>query len=338
MAAPVSGKTTRPSEPGRIDADLAALWRDLGREASVARAAISNLVVYCHRPPEVPVDLAALLEVQVDAVAGRHPSRMIVLLHDREQTPPCASLAASVAILTFGPAQARYGVEQIVIGACSEASLSSIVRALTLGGLPTSVWWTDDFSDSGPPDATLATMGRQLVYDSRQWGSVQQGIAALTPLIENPDVPDFADLNWRRLSPLRQAVLHAIISAPPLDPQRFSQVRIRHAPGEAALAWLLAGWFEAQLPSVRFGLDVDEAAVQGEVLTAFLGIPDDPELTIALNEHTVVATLRGSVAPIVTGLPRESRADAVASTLRTLGRDVCLHRTLAVLMRRFSSI
>ena len=73
------------------------------------------------------------------------------------------------------------------------------------------------------------------------------------------------------------------------------------------------------------------------VLTAIFG-PDDPEITITLNDQAVVATLRANSAPIVTALPRESEADAVAATLRTLGRDVCLHRTLAVLIRRFAGV
>ena len=163
MALAVAGKAIRPSEPGQIDADLAALWRDLGREAPVARAALSNLVVFCHRPNGASVDLAEPLDVPIEEVAGRHPSRIIVLHHDHQQTTPGAPFAASVGVLTFGPAQSRYGVEQIAVRPlCGEASLPSIVRRLALGGLPTSVWWTDDFSDDRPLDA-LATMGRQLV-------------------------------------------------------------------------------------------------------------------------------------------------------------------------------
>ena len=65
---------------------------------------------------------------------------------------------------------------------------------------------------------------------------------ALEPTLAAADAPDLADLNWRRLTTLRQALLHAIDAVPSVDPERFARVRIRHRLGEAALAWLLAGW------------------------------------------------------------------------------------------------
>ena len=47
MATPV--KRWRSSAADTIDDDLAALWRELAREAPVSRAVMSNLVVYCRR-------------------------------------------------------------------------------------------------------------------------------------------------------------------------------------------------------------------------------------------------------------------------------------------------
>jgi glucose-6-phosphate dehydrogenase assembly protein OpcA len=338
MAFAVAGKTIRPSEPARIDADLAAIWQDLARDAPVARAALSNLVVFCHRPGEPAVDLAQALDVPVEEVAGRHPSRIIVLHHDRQRATPCGPFAASVGVLTFGSAASRYGVEEIAVrSVCGDASLPSIVRGLALGGLPTSVWWIDDFSDAKPLDA-LVTMGRQLVYDSRHWRDVREGILALRPLLVSSRAPDLADLNWRRLTTLRQALLHAIDSSPALDVQRFAHVRVRHRPGEAALAWLLGGWLDAQLRTgAASKIEVEEAVEQTDVLTALFGA-DDPEITISLGDQAVVATVRGNATPITVALPHERHAEAVAATLRTLGRDVCLHQALGALVRRFAVV
>jgi glucose-6-phosphate dehydrogenase assembly protein OpcA len=337
MAVAVAGRTTRPSEPARIETDLAEIWRTLGREAPVARAALSNLVVFCDRPGDRAIDLAAPLDVPVEEVAGRHPSRIIVLHHDRQPRTPCAAFAASVAVLTFGPPQSRYGVEEIAVrSVCGDASLPSIVRGLALGGLPTSVWWTDDFSEATPLDALVA-MGRQLVFDSRLWRDVRRGMLALEPTLAKPVSPDLVDLNWRRLTTLRQALLHAIDAAPAVDPERYTHVRIRHRLGEAALAWLLAGWLEAQLkPFAPLQADVDEGVDQGDVLAAFFG-QGDPEISLFLRDQAVVVSFGKDVAPLVVALPRESEADAVAATLRTLGRDVCLHQTLAALIRRFTA-
>ena len=96
------------------------------------------------------------------------------------------------------------GVEQIVIkSACSEAALPSVIRALMLGDVPTSIWWTEDLSGTRPV-APLVIMGRQLLYDSRCWRDVGRAVLALAPLLEDPFGPDLADVNWRRLQPVRR--------------------------------------------------------------------------------------------------------------------------------------
>ena len=84
-------------------------------------------------------------------------------------------------------------------------------------------------------------MGRQLVYDSRSWRDFRQGIRALAPLLQQPGTVDLADVNWRRLNAIRQALVYAARNG---DAGRFTiaDVRIAHRPGEGALAWLLAGW------------------------------------------------------------------------------------------------
>src|SRR5438067_7477007 len=55
-----------------------------------------------------------------------------------------------------------------------------------------------------------------------------------------------ADVNWRRLAPVRQALVHAAESMQ-ADDLRHADVRIAHRPGETALAWLLGGWLAARL-------------------------------------------------------------------------------------------
>src|SRR5207248_2096446 len=104
-------------------------------------------------------------------------------------------------------------------------------------------WWTEDLSDR-PPFDPLLTVGRQLLYDSRGWRDVQRGLAAILPLVDNGRV-DLADLNWRRLSPLRRALVHA---RGPVkgDRWRGAAIVIGHARSEAAAAALIAGWLRAE--------------------------------------------------------------------------------------------
>src|SRR6266850_913119 len=202
MARTVAAHAWRASTPEAIELDLAALWRQIGHgEAAIARAVMSNLVVFRKHMDVPDAELTRVTaNLPLDEVAARHPSRLIVLEHSYDQAAPGAPFAAGVGIVTFGPPQARYGVEQIVVrSACAEQSLPSIVRRLVRGDVPTSVWWTDDLSDRPPLDGIVA-MARQFVYDSRRWRDVRRGVLALATLHRRLDL---ADVNWRRLTPLR---------------------------------------------------------------------------------------------------------------------------------------
>ena len=246
----MTNRLTRDSSPDAIEEDLAALWADAARDAPIARALMANLVVFRDCPAAHVVNLSAPIEgLPIDDVAERHPSRLI-LLHHGGRPDPGAPVGATISVLLFGTAGARFGVEEIAVrSTCAEASLPSIVRRLALGDVPTSIWWTEDLSASVPLEA-LVTMGRQLLYDSRRWADLRRGFLALAPLAAHPHGPDLADLNWRRLMPLRNALTHAVATmAATLDAPRRAPLawRIRHRGGERALAWLLAGWFAARL-------------------------------------------------------------------------------------------
>ena len=118
---------------------------------------------------------------------------------------------------------------------------------------------------------------------------------------------------------------------------RLAGGRIRHRPGDAALAWLLAGWLSSRLESTsepRAPTLVDEAPGGDDILTVSF---TDASITATMNEHRVIVTSQADVAPFVVTAPRETEADAVASELRSLSPDVCLRDTVLALSRRFSS-
>jgi glucose-6-phosphate dehydrogenase assembly protein OpcA len=331
MARAVAQHTWRTSTPEAIEHDLAALWREIGHgEATIARAVMSNLVVFRKHMNVPDADVAGVTaDLPLDEVTARHPSRLIVLEHEYGQATPRAPFAAGVGIVTFGPPQGRYGVEQIVVrSACAEQSLPSILRRLLRGDVPTTVWWTEDLSERPPIDA-LITIGRQLLYDSRAWRDVRRGLAALAPLVAARRV-DLADLNWRRLAPMRQALVHV---RGPLGSASWQDaaVRVLHSPGEAALAWLLAGW----LQTGRRSADATIASLEPS-------LSDDPGLTVIAGDMTAIQTKHtvevtgGSAPPLVMATPSESDADAVAAELRVLSRDVSLDATLNALLRMYN--
>jgi hypothetical protein len=328
----VANRAWRPSAAGTVDDDLAALWREIARDAPVSRAVMSNLVVFCRRAVSDEVDLTAPPEgVPIDDVARHHPARVILLHHDPDATGGRALLApaAYVGVSTFGPPDAHYGVERIVIrSACDEAALPSIVRPLILGDVPTSVWWTDDLSGA-PPLAPLVAMGRQLLYDSRQWRDVRQGVLTLARLMTLPFGPDLADVNWRRLLPVRQALVHACKSCDRAKRPRLTSVHVRHRQGESALAWLFAGWLSDAGSSPPITVDED-SDLADDVLTAVF----DDGLRLRLGIHRVSVDDPLGPAPFAVAVPQESAAEAIAAELHVLTHDVSLHRALRALVER----
>ena len=334
MAEPVGEATWRASTPDAIESNLAALWRDLaGRGSPVARAMMSNLIVVRDQTA-VPSKTGPRSDrYTLDEVAAYHPSRVIVITHDEGRDTPASPLAARVGVVTFGPPEARYGVEQIAVqSACAEAALPSIVRRLVRGDLPTSLWWRADLSRVPLVDALVA-MGRQVVFDSRQWQDVRGGVLALAPLLGQRRL-DLADLNWSRLSPVRQALLHAAGSLT-FDALCRSAVSVVHRPGDAALAWLFHGWLSARMEwRGPASSTVEEAEMGDHVLTVTIA-SGESTLSVTLGEHRVVVE-HDAASPFSIGVPRQGEADAVASELRSLARDACLHDAISALALRFS--
>jgi hypothetical protein len=339
----------RESTAENVDDDLAVLWSDIGREAPISRAVMANLLVVSRPPAGAGVDMSLPAPGPVEDVARRHPARIILLRHDPKASDPStadAEVAARVGVLTFGPPDARYGIEQIVVGSsCSEPALPSIVRALMLGDVPISVWWIDDMS-AARPLTSLATMGRQLLFDSRQWGDVRKGFMALAPLLADPFAPDLADVNWRRLLPLRQALIHAMESCDEAHRRTLMRARLRYRSGEEALAWLFAGWIEnagsrgrghdskGEAGDLDPSIVIEEGALPADDLLS-VSFSDGLSLRLGARSVTVIDPI-GS-APFAMPVPLESEADAVAAELRMLRRDESLRAALTTLIQRFGT-
>jgi glucose-6-phosphate dehydrogenase assembly protein OpcA len=342
MAGTVTERAWRQSSADGIEADLAALWRQVALEGPVSRAVMSNLVIFCRCAAVDHIDLYTQpAGVPIDLIAQHHPARVILLHHDPEACDPTASLAALVGLLLFGPSEARYGIELIVIrSACSEEALPSILRRYTLGDVPTSIWWTEDLADTRPI-TSLVTMGRQLVYDSRRWSDVGRAALALAPIHGRQFGPDLADINWRRAAPIRHALVHALSDSSPLPLTKT--VQIRHRPGEAALAWLLAGWLRAATspevefrsnPATRSDLPIvqEDPSAGDVVLSASFG----DELSLQLADTHLVVEGPSRRASFVVRVPAETTAEAVADELHTLTQDLDLQVALSTLIQWFS--
>jgi glucose-6-phosphate dehydrogenase assembly protein OpcA len=324
MAAALTDRVWRASSPATIERDLADLWRDVGTKGKVARAIMSNLVIV----------RAAHVErragVSIDAVAGQHPSRVLIIDHEQPGTGPCGITGARVGVVTYGPPEMRYGVEQVAVrSACADESLPALIRRLVRGERPISVWWAEDLSNV-PLLGSIVEMGRQLVYDSRQWASVKEGVQALEPWQHL----DLADVNWRRLASIRRAV----ILAATIDRTEWlpTDLRIAHRADHRSLAWLLVGWLASRLGWTNGALPpVEERHDDDTVLSMSIGRGTDP-IQIRSDGRQVVVQ-HASRPPSIVGVPHEGEADAVAAELHTLSHDVRLHDALSALQRHFNA-
>jgi glucose-6-phosphate dehydrogenase assembly protein OpcA len=326
MEGTVTTHATRPTTTEAIEPDLAALWRDVARHGPVARAVMSNLVVF--RPPDAarrpgPDDVVAA-GLELEDVVARHPSRLIVIEHQHDPSGMRAPFAVTIGVLTFGPEGARFGIEVIAVhSTCAEVCLPSIVRQLVRGDVPTSVWWMNDLSRTPPLDAIVG-MTRQFVYDSRGWRDVRRGMSAAASLLHTAGRLDLADLNWRRLAPLRQAVLDACAVAD-LDDLRRGQVRVVHRPGDSALAWLCVGWLAKRLGWSRDRTPSIEESLRGDALLAIEIGGAPAALSVVLDSHHAVITSGGRAPLLTVPVPVETDANGVAAELRNLSQDTCLH-------------
>jgi glucose-6-phosphate dehydrogenase assembly protein OpcA len=331
MAAIVVERIWRTTTADDVEAELADVWRAIGRREQVARAVMSNLVVF--RDCESIADLwtgASAMDLPIDDVVALHPSRVIIV--SRAWTPGASStdIAAAVGVAIYGPPQTRYGVDRIAIrSSCADASLPSIVRRLIRGDIPTSIWWADDLV-SGLPEP-LVTLGRQLVFDSRRWTSVKRCAAALTTALDNARL-DLVDLNWSRLAPVRRAFVHAGDELR-ADELGHSNVRITYRPGEEALAWLLAGWLSTRIgwpagaaPQIEVFPHPDD-----ELIVIEVGRGGEPT-TVVLSAHQLVVKQRGWP-EYRTAIRVRNDAETLAEELKSLSPDVHLRETLRALTR-----
>ena len=324
MAAAVTERVWRASTPASIERDLSELWRDLGAKGKIARAMMANLVIVRAARVERRAGVA------IDAVASQHPSRVLIIDHDSSGEGSGEITNARVGVVTFGATGARYGIEQIAVrSACRDESLPSLIRRLVRGELPISVWWAEDLAHV-PPLASIVEMGRQFVYDSRQWSDVRKGVRTLEPWAHL----DLADVNWRRLAPIRRGVILA--AGIENGEWRPADVRIAHRRADGSLAWLLAGWMASRLAWPDGALPVVEELPTDDIVVSVTIGRGANEIQIRSDGWQVIVQ-HYSRPPSVVGIPHEGEADAVAAELHSLSHDARLHDALSALHRHFSA-
>lgn len=194
---------TEAASVADVERQLAALRRRTSaaaREGVIppARASAMNVVVYARR--RVHAERAARVMARL---GERHPSRVIVVFHDREG-PERVALTCHQA--TGANRQVCY--EQIVVRTSAESAeqLRSIVIPLLISELPVFLWWTETPSIEAPLFSAIASVASRLVVDSADFARPERTLPALADLVETGASFALTDLNWTRLTAWRELV------------------------------------------------------------------------------------------------------------------------------------
>jgi glucose-6-phosphate dehydrogenase assembly protein OpcA len=200
---------TRVASISAIEQELTRLRRAATAHAkeqgrTIARAAVLNLVVYADR--EMHARRAA---ASTSRLSTRHPSRVIVILGDRQRE----GVDVQVQLHCHVPRPdetAQISYEQILARVKGDADerVASVVIPLLVPDLPVFLWWTGT-----PPHDTrrfddLIALADRLIVDSADFARPDQTLAVMAELARTHGGRKFGitDLNWTRLTPWREVV------------------------------------------------------------------------------------------------------------------------------------
>lgn len=266
-----------------IERQAAHLWQRLSHEVGeqgAVRTHIYNLVVYTSDRTEEE----RVREV-LDNLAGRHPSRAIILVTDRRQPQPSIDASVRVSCVSVGSSRSPLCHEQITVVGHGRAAdhLTSVVIPLLMPELRTYLWWPGQPSFGHRTFHQLLTLADQLVVDSAQFHSPGDGLANLARMCQQKQGVN--DFNWTRLTPWREIIAQFFDG--PTWARYASGIRAIHlvfgmgGPYEKVTGstLLLLGWMASQL-----GWQV-ESALDGLLTT-------DQTLTVVTGERVIPIEVR----------------------------------------------
>jgi glucose-6-phosphate dehydrogenase assembly protein OpcA len=237
------------SSPGRGPMSVEQIEHELGRlrmneDGTLGlRASVLNLIVVTDE------ESAESVTRSVSNIAGRYPSRAIVLISDPEEgeTNIEFQLAAFCSVRGGG---GQVCAEQITVHAEGPPAehLESLAGPLLLSDLPVFLWYPGPFSPSSVEFAGMAALADRIILDSAAAGDCETSLREISGLLDEPETPAFGDLQWVHLSPWRTLVAE-LFSSPERagELERLRGIEILHAPDGECRALLFVGWLASTL-------------------------------------------------------------------------------------------
>lgn len=239
-----------PADTRSIEAGLQELWRtaEAGEVGGpLVRAASMTLIVPVQ--DEAAADsLAPILE----DLAGTHPSRVVLIILDEDESEPHARLSSHSGRPGDGESVRYWEEIRLVAPRRAIHQIMSAVSTLVLPSLPVQCWWPVEPSFDDDLYNHVAEIGDRIVLDSSGFAEPTRAIPLLSAGIEaTHETVAFGDLSWTRLTPWR--LLAAEFFDTPADQgllDSVQKVRVEFATslgGESAQALLFVGWLASRL-------------------------------------------------------------------------------------------
>lgn len=227
-----------------IERELARLRMNEDGTVSL-RASVLNLIVVTEE------DSAADVTRSVSELAGRYPSRVIVMICDPDEDEPHLDVGLSAFCnVRGGTGGSQVCAEQVTVHAEGPPAyhLESIAGPLLIPDLPTFLWYPDEFSPSSPEFICMADLADRVILNSAYSGSAEDALRELAGLIGEPGTPAVGDLQWVALTPWR-TLLSELFSSPErtaaLD--EIYRVEVLYGRGGESRALLFVGWLASTL-------------------------------------------------------------------------------------------
>jgi len=160
---------------------------------------VLNLVVVAGRR-----ETAERCAATIEATAGRHPSRSLILSAlDDESRPGLDATIRTVAVATAAGGTPQTGAETIYVTVHGQTShhLASIIVPLLVHDLPVALWWPRDPQFNSHRADRLLPIADRLIVDGSSWsgdGLDRLGAMALVTQGRRLVVADFALLRQAR--------------------------------------------------------------------------------------------------------------------------------------------
>jgi glucose-6-phosphate dehydrogenase assembly protein OpcA len=348
----------------KVEAELAHRLKEAhgDGQAPVIQARMSNLVVFCNQ-----ADLAARVAAEIPLILAMHPARVFLLATDAAPGAPDVSASLRVQCHRMGTTQIC--CEQIFLHAREHTldCLPSAVRSLSIGDLPTNLWWATPLPPplAGPLLYDLAEYAQQVIYDSQGWLEPHRAVAATAAWLEHFErAPGHgrwrvaSDLNWRRLKFWRRLLSQSLDpNSAPGALESITEMSVEHGPHAVTQAWELIGWLASRLgwrvqatrvqPGVEISWQVESphGKLRLRIRRLTEGPPEVRRVRIACvldgkpvtlncvveDERRLSAFPEGmSAAPRTVTLQRQSLAELISRQLSDREPDPVFHESMEV--------